>query len=73
LIIKPILQLIELKRDRLTGLSNRTVFIKKIERAIARQNTVAVILIDCDRFKRINSSYSYQVGDKLLIMVIGDW
>jgi diguanylate cyclase (GGDEF)-like protein len=68
-VIKPFLQLIELKRDRLTGLPSRTVFIKKIERAIAQHKTVAVILIDCDRFKRINSSYSHQVGDTLLVEV----
>ncbi|NJK50345.1 diguanylate cyclase [Candidatus Gracilibacteria bacterium] len=68
-VLKPILQLIELKRDRLTGLPSRNIFVKKIERAIEKQNTFTVILIDCDRFKRINSSYSHHVGDKLLVEV----
>lgn len=60
--------------DTLTGLPNRTFFLKKIEKEITqsqqRNNSlVAVIFLDLDRFKIVNDNFNHQVGDRLLIAV----
>jgi diguanylate cyclase (GGDEF)-like protein len=56
--------------DELTGLPNRTLFRDRIEQAIltARRagTSVAVMLIDLDRFKEINNALGHDTGDLLL-------
>lgn len=56
--------------DQLTGLANRRLFKDHLERAIKkanrRQNAVAVLLLDLDRFKIINDTHGHDMGDKLL-------
>lgn len=69
LIVKPILESIELKQDRLTGLPNREDLLQKIEKAIQKKQAFAIVLLGCDGFKRINSSFSHQIGDKLLTTI----
>lgn len=57
--------------DELTGLRNRVLFEATLEEAIelaGRQSaTLAVLIIDIDNFKLINSTYGQEVGDALLV------
>lgn len=56
--------------DTLTGLLNRHSFKEHVAHAVAqaqRHNRfVAVLFLDLDRFKRINDTLGYEVGDLLL-------
>jgi diguanylate cyclase (GGDEF)-like protein len=57
--------------DPLTGLPNRALLAERLDRALIRarrraEESVAVILIDIDRFKQVNDSLGHPVGDQLL-------
>jgi diguanylate cyclase (GGDEF)-like protein len=53
--------------DQLTGLPNRTLFIEELEAAEKRQpGSVAVLLIDLDRFTEINNTLGTENGDLVL-------
>lgn len=56
--------------DPLTGLPNRTLFTRHLRAAIEKpernQTTLAVMLLDLDRFKEINDTLGHPVGDRLL-------
>ncbi|MDR1021245.1 MAG: GGDEF domain-containing protein [Synergistaceae bacterium] len=59
--------------DPLTGLSNRTVFSGNLKMAVARSRRngtgCAVLVVDLDRFKKINDVFGYIAGDELLAKV----
>ena len=56
--------------DALTGLVNRSLFEKILQRAIARakraEHCVSLMFLDLDRFKQVNDSLGHNVGDLLL-------
>ena len=56
--------------DPLTGLPNRALFSYQLAYAVVRSRaapgSVAVVLLDLDRFKAINDSLGHEAGDSLL-------
>ena len=60
-------------RDPLTGLYNRRYVDDQLPRllaqAAAEPGTVTVALLDLDHFKRINDTFSHEVGDRVLCTV----
>ena len=63
----------EASHDALTGLLNRRAFLERLERALedAGRNgsSVAVLLLDLDRFKEVNDYLGHLRGDELLVDV----
>jgi diguanylate cyclase (GGDEF)-like protein len=60
------------QQDGLTGLLNRRALDERLAEEFARarhQRPLSVVLADLDHFKRINDTYSHQVGDQVLKVV----
>ncbi len=55
--------------DPLTGLPNRTLFMRHVDRANQQGAAFAVLLLDLDRFKEVNDTLGHACGDSLLIEV----
>jgi diguanylate cyclase (GGDEF)-like protein len=60
-------------RDPLTGVYNKEITIKKIDKFISgNKNGLHVLMfVDFDDFKKINDTYGHLPGDKVLVHVIG--
>jgi diguanylate cyclase (GGDEF)-like protein len=59
--------------DSLTGIHNRLWFIERLEAEVYRskryEEELAVIVLDIDRFRKINETYGQQAGDVALVEV----
>lgn len=59
--------------DDLTGLANRTLFMKELEKELSEaaksKKELAILFIDLDRFKKINDSLGHDIGDKMIHIV----
>ncbi|MFT4766629.1 MAG: diguanylate cyclase (GGDEF)-like protein/PAS domain S-box-containing protein [Oleispira sp.] len=56
--------------DPLTGLANRRLFKNRLEKAVKSvqrtDNSIALLFLDLDQFKRINDTLGHDIGDALL-------
>lgn len=59
--------------DPLTGLPNRTLFMDRLQHALARQErrdgVISLLFVDLDDFKQVNDSWGHDAGDRVLIEV----
>ena len=62
------------KQDPLTGLADRRVLEARLEEVFVQTSTaggsMAVIMCDLDRFKKINDTHGHGVGDQALLQVV---
>ena len=57
------------QHDFLTGLPNRSKFMKDLERLIDAKVPCTVMMLDIDNFKKINDTYGHTAGDEALQQV----
>jgi diguanylate cyclase (GGDEF)-like protein len=58
--------------DPLTGLANRTLFLRRVEAALDRSSGMATVLfLDLDDFKAINDRAGHAAGDAVLVAAAG--
>jgi diguanylate cyclase (GGDEF)-like protein len=57
--------------DFLTGIANYRLFLelgeREIQRALRYKNSLSMLMIDLDYFKKVNDNYGHAAGDKVLV------
>jgi len=55
-------------QDTVTGLPNKALFLDRLQRSLAKPNTIPfrVVVIDLDRFKMLNEGLGHETGDRIL-------
>src|SRR4029077_3992483 len=59
--------------DQLTGLGNRTMFLRRLEETLATPHAgqfVGVLLFDLDGFQNLNDNLGHRAGDQVLIETV---
>lgn len=59
----------EANHDPLTGLSNRAEMNRQLSRITSKDQHLALLFLDLDRFKHVNDSHGHQTGDDVLVFV----
>ena len=59
----------EIRRDSLTGLPSRIQMEGRAQFLLNRKQPFSLILLDIDRFKKINDTYGHKEGDQALCMI----
>ncbi len=57
------------KTDELTGLYNRRYLFGKLEEIVKLNQSVTIVMIDIDDFKKVNDKYGHIVGDEVIVEV----
>jgi diguanylate cyclase (GGDEF)-like protein len=64
------------RHDALTGLPNRRRFQERVQELLrevkAKKSQAAILLVDLDRFKKVNEALGHEAGDRLLTRVAED-
>ena len=55
--------------DPLTGLPNRRAFFRELGRSLTAGESLAVLLVDVDAFRRVNEAHGNETGDKVLAWI----
>jgi diguanylate cyclase (GGDEF)-like protein/PAS domain S-box-containing protein len=58
-------------QDDLTGLANRALLRDRTTMALAEPSSVAMLLVDIDRFQMINDALGHEAGDEILRTIAG--
>ncbi len=56
--------------DPLTGIYNRAYFYKELQQLIASGESISLMILDIDHFKRINDRYGHPAGDEVIRSVV---
>lgn len=59
----------EARRDPLTNLANRREFERRFDSLAKQGSTFGLLMVDIDRFKKVNDRYGHLAGDNVLIQV----
>jgi len=52
--------------DPLTGVANRRQLDKYLSQVLGKSTPLSLVMLDIDHFKKVNDTYSHQVGDEVL-------
>ena len=64
------IQRVQANQDALTGIYNRRALMSELRRiidlAVLRRESLSMLMLDIDHFKRVNDTHGHQVGDEVI-------